>query len=169
MLEGAISLQVCANDILEYIKALAAYLFGNEAVNRSVTEEESILEQVLVLLQPPVVHRHSEESLVASACFLLLLTGFGGVQRPTNNNPLVQWMPPTLPSSFNLDDQLSQLARQRLTAALTNVLHSGRPHSAKPCVLRNLVLFAEVRLAPLCLAPLCLAPLCLAPLCLASL
>ena len=148
MLEGAIFLQVGADDILDYLKALAAYLFGNESVSLSATEEESILEQVSVLLQPPAVHRHSEESLVASACFLLLLTGFGGVQRPSNNL-LVQWMPRTLSSSFNVEDQLSQLARQRLTAALTNVLHSGRAHSAKPCVLRNLVLFAEVCLAQL--------------------
>jgi len=148
VLEEAISLQVDADDILEYLKAMAAYLFGNETVTLSATEEESILEQVSVLLQPPVVHRHSEDSLVASACFLLLLTGFGGVQRPSNNL-LVQWMPRTLPSSFNVEDQLSQLARQRLTAALTNVLHSGRTPSAKPCALRNLVLFAEVCLAQL--------------------
>lgn len=148
MPERVVFLQVEADDILEYLEALVAFLLGSDSTTHSMTVKESILEQLSVLLQHPVIRKHSRESMVASACFLLLLTGFQGVKQPVSDLQ-VRWMPRNIPTSFEVEGQVSQLARQNLTAALTNIIRDRRAHSVELCFLplRDIVLFAEVCLS----------------------
>lgn len=145
--------QIDSNDIFEYLTSLLAFLFASGEDAHSNSMNESILEQVSLLLHHPMMRsKHNNGTLVASACFLLLMTGFGGVDQPSNDLQ-VRWMPQNIPSSFDVGGHVSQLARKKLTAALTDMIRSGRAHSVDLCLhpLRDVVLFAEVSPATLVL------------------